>query len=630
MSQATQGIGVNRSRLSALVVGAAGVVFGDIGTSPLYAFKELFNPEYGIALNRENILGGLSLFFWSLVLVVSVKYVGFIMRAHNHGEGGIMALIALARPIGQQYPRLKWSLLVLGIFGASLFYGDGVITPAISVLSAVEGLEVVSPAFKHYVVPLSLLVLVVLFIVQRWGTGKIGGLFGPIIIVWFAVLAIQGAAQIIAAPMILSALDPRYGVEFFANNRTAGFLALGAVVLAITGAEALYADIGHFSKKAISIAWTFLALPALTLNYFGQGALVLANPGALVNPFYLLAPEWALIPMILLATIATVIASEAVISGTYSMTHEAIQLGYLPRMRIVHTSSRQIGQIYIPFVNLLLALGVAALVVGMKTSSDLAAAYGIAVTGTMAATTILASMVAYAIWQKSIWQVCSVGIVFLTVDLAFFAANLPKIPSGGWIPLITGIVVFTILTTWKRGRQLLIARQRVENLPLEPFLKSLIASAPTRVPGTAVYMNVSTQTVPHALLHNLAHNKILHERLVFLTVATEGVPYVPDSERVEIHMLVPNTYQLLVRYGFQDNPDIPYALALCEKQGLIFNLMEVSFFLSRETLIPSQLPGMALWRDRLFALMSRNAATAMEFFKIPPNRVIELGAQVEI
>lgn len=630
MPQAVQRNGVNRSRLPALVVGAVGVVFGDIGTSPLYAFKELFNPEYGLAPTQENILGGLSLFFWSLVLVVSVKYVAFIMRADNRGEGGIMALIALARPIGQQYPRLKWTLLLLGIFGASLFYGDGVITPAISVLSAVEGLEVVSPALSHYVVPLSMVVLFVLFIVQRWGTGKIGGLFGPIMILWFAVLAIQGAAQIVAAPLVLSALEPRYGLLFFANNQVAGFLALGAVVLAITGAEALYADIGHFSKKAISIAWTFLALPALTLNYFGQGALVLSNPGALENPFYMLAPEWALIPMILLATVATVIASEAVISGTYSMTHEAIQLGYLPRMRVVHTSSREIGQIYIPFVNLLLALGVAALVAGMKTSSNLAAAYGIAVTGTMAATTVLASMVAYALWKKNIWQVGLVGIVFLTVDLAFFAANLPKIPSGGWIPLITGIAVFTVLTTWKRGRQLLIARQRVENLPLEPFLKSLMASTATRVPGTAVYMNVSTQTVPHSLLHNLAHNKVLHERLVFLTVATEGVPYVPDTERVEINLLAPNTYQLLVRYGFQDNPDIPHALALCEKQGLIFNLMEVSFFLSRETLIPSQLPGMALWRDRLFALMSRNATSAMEFFKIPPNRVIELGAQVEI
>ena len=629
-AEAQAGESAARGGTSTLIVGAVGVVFGDIGTSPLYAFKELFNPEYGIAPTAENILGGLSLFFWSLVFVVSIKYVAFIMRADNRGEGGIMALIALCRQTLRRYPRAGWIFLMLGIFGASLFFGDGVITPAISVLSAVEGVEVLSPGLGHYVVPIALIVLIALFMMQRWGTGNIGGLFGPIMVAWFAVLAMLGLKEIAAVPGVLSALDPRHGLRFFAANHLAGFIALGAVVLAVTGAEALYADMGHFGKRAITMAWTFLVLPALVFNYFGQGALVLSNPAALDNPFYYLAPSWALAPMIVLATIATIIASEAVISGTYSMAREAIQLGYLPRMNVVHTSASTIGQVYMPFVNVVLAVGVAALVLGMQSSTHLAAAYGIAVTGTMAATTLLASLVAYASWKYSLWKVVMIGVVFLVVDLAFLLANLPKIPHGGWITLVIGAVVFTLLSTWKRGRQLLLSHLRTENLLLEPFLKQLLSAPPLRVPGTAVYLNASSELVPHSLLHNLKHNKVLHERLVIMTIVTAEIPNVAEQDRVEIRTLAPNAWQLLVHYGFQDAPNIPRELELCRAQGLAFDLAETSFFLSRETVIPTSLPGMALWRERLFALMYRNSQSAMDYFKIPCNRVVELGAQVEI
>ncbi|MGA7949332.1 MAG: potassium transporter Kup [Thiobacillaceae bacterium] len=620
----------NKSALPTLVVGAVGVVFGDIGTSPLYTVKEILNPAHGITLDTVNVLGMLSLVFWSLILVVSLKYVVFIMRADNRGEGGIMALIALAQQAVHQYPRLRWIFLSLGIFGAALFYGDGIITPAISVLSAIEGLQIATPRLADFVIPLALAVLVGLFVIQRWGTAGVGIFFGPIMILWFIVLGIMGLAQIIHMPQVLVALNPLYGLHFFSHNGMAGFLALGSVVLAVTGAEALYADMGHFGKRAIRIAWSSLTLPALLLNYFGQGALILNNPKAMENPFYFLAPSWALFPLIVLATAATVIASQAVISGAFSITRQAIQLGYLPRMRVLHTSQSEIGQVYIPFINVMLAVGVASLVLVLRNSSNLAAAYGIAVTGTMAIDTLLASLVAYAIWNRNIWGVAALASVFLCVDLTFFAANVPKIPHGGWFPLVIGVAMFTVLSTWKKGRELLLARQTTEDLALEPFLKQLLEYPPTRVPGTAVFLTTSRMTVPHALFHNLLHNKVLHERVVFLTVITEEIPNVPEHERVQINDLGQGAWRVMVRYGFKDEPDIPRALELCGAHGLTFYMMETSFFLNRETILPSQLPGMALWREHLFAWMSRSAESAMQFFNIPPNRVIELGTQVEI
>jgi KUP system potassium uptake protein len=620
----------NKSTLPTLVVGAVGVVFGDIGTSPLYTVKEILNPAHGISLDTVNILGMLSLVFWSLILVVSLKYVVFIMRADNRGEGGIMALIALTQQAVHKYPGLKWAFLSMGIFGAALFYGDGIITPAISVLSAIEGLQIAAPRLAEFVIPLALTVLVGLFVIQQWGTAGVGKFFGPIMILWFVVLGVMGVAQIIHSPHVLVALNPSYGLAFFSHNGTAGFLALGSVVLAVTGAEALYADMGHFGKKAISLAWSGLALPALVLNYFGQGALILSNPKALENPFYLLAPSWGLFPLIVLSTAATVIASQAVISGAFSITRQSIQLGYLPRMKVIHTSSQEIGQIYIPFVNFSLMIGVAALVLSLKNSSNLAAAYGIAVTGTMITTTILASLVAYALWRKNIWLVAISTLVFLSVDVVFFAANVPKIPHGGWFPLVVGVAMFTLLSSWKKGRELLLARQTGDDLTLEPFLAQLLQYPPVRVPGTAVFLTTSRMTVPHALFHNLVHNKVLHERVVFLTVITEEIPNIPDQERVHIHDLGQGAWRVMVRYGFKDEPDIPRALELCAAHGLVFHMMETSFFLNRETILPSKLPGMALWREHLFSWMSRSAESAMEFFRIPPNRVIELGTQVEI
>jgi KUP system potassium uptake protein len=620
----------NKTPLPALVVGAIGVVFGDIGTSPLYTVKEILNPQHGIGLDTANVLGMLSLVFWSLIIVVSLKYVVFIMRADNRGEGGIMALIALAQQAAHKRPRLQWAFMSLGIFGAALFFGDGLITPAISVLSAIEGLEIVSPQLSEFVVPLALIVLAGIFLIQRWGTAGVGIFFGPIVIVWFLVLGVLGLIQIIHTPQVLVALNPLFGLAFFSHNGTAGFLALGSVVLAVTGAEALYADMGHFGKKAITLAWSGLTLPALLLNYFGQGALIISNPKSLENPFYLLAPDWGLIPLIILATAATIIASQAVISGAFSITRQAIQLGYLPRMKVIHTSSREIGQVYIPFVNFSLAIGVALLVLALENSSNLAAAYGIAVTGTMAATTTLASLVAYTLWRKSLWLVGAATVIFLSVDLVFFAANVPKIPHGGWFPFVVGIAMFTLLATWKKGRTLLQARQSKDDLALEPFLKQLMEYPPTRVPGTAVFLTTNRTTVPHALFHNLIHNKVLHERIAFLTVLTEEIPNIPDQERIQVHDLGQGAWRIMVRYGFKDEPDIPHALALCASKGLEFNMMETSFFLNRETVIPSKLPGMAMWRESLFAWMSRSAESAMEFFKLPPNRVIELGTQIEI
>jgi len=615
---------------AALALGAIGVVYGDIGTSPLYTMKEVFAGHHPIATSVDNVLGILSLVFWALTVVVSIKYVAFIMRADNNGEGGIMALIAVVQRAVAADTRIGWLLAVLGIFGASLFYGDGMITPAISVLSAVEGLEVAAPALRPMVEPIALVVLIVLFAIQRHGTHHVGRFFGPVMVLWFLTLATLGVYNVLQAPAVLAAVNPLHAIEFFAAHRGYAFLVLGAVVLAVTGAEALYADMGHFGRKPIRLAWFFFVLPALLLNYFGQGALLIQNPQAVVNPFYIQAPGWALYPLIALATAATVIASQAVITGAFSVTRQAIQLGYLPRMQIVHTSEHAIGQIYIPFINWAMLSGIVVLVLIFGSSSNLAAAYGIAVTGTMLIDTVLGFVVVITLWR---WNraLAVFGLIgFLAVDLAFFGATSLKIVEGGWFPLLIGIVVFTVLSTWKSGRRLLLQRLKSGAIALEPFIQGLVAHPPARVPGTAVFLTASKEGVPHALLHNLAHNKVLHERVVFLTVRTADQPYVPPERRIEIEDLGHDFYRIVVHYGFKDEPDIPNALALCEAQGLKFEMMQTSFFLSRETIIATGLPGMAPWREQLFIHMARNAESAMSFFRIPTNRVIELGSQVEI
>ncbi|MBI3561617.1 MAG: potassium transporter Kup [Gammaproteobacteria bacterium] len=617
------------TRLLALIIGAIGVVYGDIGTSPLYALKEAFNGPHAIAVTHDNVLGVLSLIFWSLIFVVSVKYVVLIMRADNHGEGGIMALMALVQRATEQRARLRWLLMTLGIFGAALFYGDGMITPAISVLSAVEGLEVATPALKRFVIPITLSVLVVLFLLQRHGTARVGAVFGPIMIAWFITLAVLGIISITQYPDVLAALHPGYALGFFEHTHWAGFLVLGAVVLAVTGCEALYADMGHFGKHAIRAAWFSFVLPALVLNYFGQGALLLHTPN-ITNPFYELAPNWALYPMVALSTCATIIASQAVISGAFSITRQAIQLGYAPRMGVTHTSESEIGQIYIPFMNWGLLVGVLILVIGFQSSSNLAAAYGIAVTGTMAIDTILAFVVVRGLWQWN-WVMTVIGIVvFLSVDIVFFSANTEKIMQGGWFPLVIALVMFTLMSTWKRGRALLYERLAVLTIKLVPFVESLSKHPPQKVPGTAIFLTTSQDGVPHALLHNLKHNKILHEHVIVLKVHFHDVPYIEDAQRIQIETLAPGFYRLRVNYGFKDLTDIPRALALCKDQGLALNVMETSFFLSRETLISTDRPGMARWREKLFIGMSRNAGSITAYFNIPTNRVIELGTQVEL
>lgn len=614
----------------ARAIAAIGVVFGDIGTSPLYTMKEVFHGAHGIPLNHGNILGALSLVLWALVIVVALKYVVFIMRADNRGEGGIMALMALTLKASSSDSRRRWLLMSMGIFGAALFYGDGVITPAISVLSAVEGLEIATAALQPYVIPLTLAVLIALFLFQRRGTASVGALFGPLMSIWFASLAALGIANILAEPSVLMAANPLYGVNFFLEHRWHAFLALGAVVLAVTGGEALYADMGHFGRRPIRLAWFGFVLPALGLNYLGQGALLIHDPAAIQNPFYHLAPSWMLYPMVALSTVATVIASQAVISGAFSVTRQAMQLGYCPRLEVLHTSEKEIGQIYLPAINWTLLVAIIALVLGFQSSSHLAAAYGIAVTGTMAIDTILAVVVAQSLWGWSLLQAGLVASFFLTVDLSFFTANATKIPQGGWFPLVVGGGVFTLLSTWKRGRRILFERLQSDALALNLFISGISDHPPLRVPGTAVFLTASAEGVPHALLHNLVHNKVLHERVVLLTVVTRDIPWVPDAERVKVEALGDNFYRIAVFYGFKDDPNIPLALEQCKPFGLEFNMLETSFFLSRETLIPTKLPGMALWREKLFASMSRNAGTAMAYFKIPTNRVVELGTQIEL
>ncbi|WP_374341451.1 potassium transporter Kup [Azonexus sp.] len=619
---------VTGQRLAVLALAALGVVYGDIGTSPLYAMKEVFAGNHPIPVGEANVFGSLSLFFWALVIVVSVKYVMFITRADNRGEGGIMALIALALHSTQGKPHQAKAIMLFGVLGAAMFYGDGMVTPAISVLSAVEGLEVGAPGLHPFVIPITLVVLFGLFFVQRSGTAVVGAFFGPVMLIWFSVLALLGLAEIVAHPAILAALNPLYGIEFLLGNKAMALMAMGNVVLAVTGAEALYADMGHFGRKPISRVWFAFVLPALVLNYFGQGALILAEPAAAENPFYHLAPDWALYPLIGLATLSTVIASQAVISGAFSVTRQAMQLGFVPRMEVQHTSEKEQGQIYLPAVNWGLMVAVMILVLGFKSSNNLAAAYGIAVTGDMVITSVLATVVVAKVWGWGWPRAAALFACFLAVELVFLTANILKIPDGGWFPLVAGMGIFVLMTTWKRGRQLLAVRLQGERLELQAFLDSLSASMPTRVDGTAVFLNADPKGVPHALLHNLMHNKVLHERVVLVSVQFFDVPYVPDIDRVEVRKLKENFWSVIVQYGFKDEPDIPAALALCGEAGLSFDSLATSYFIGRETLIPRLGTDMALWREKLFVAMFRNAGSATAFFQIPSNRVVELGTQV--
>ena len=618
-----------RKPLAPLIVGAIGIVFGDIGTSPLYTLRECFTGAHGLPLTEENVYGVLSVVFWAITIIVTLKYVTLIMRADNRGEGGIMALTALVSR-GLPDGRARWWLLGLGIFGAAMFYGDGMITPAISVLSAVEGLEVMAPALKPFVIPVTLAILIGLFSIQRIGTASVGVLFGPVVCLWFAVLALLGAMQIVRDPAVLAAINPAYAFGFLTGNPLAAFLALGAVVLAVTGTEALYVDMGHFGASPIRRAWLFFVLPALVLNYFGQGALIIHDPAAIRNPFYLLAPSWALLPLVVLATCATVIASQAVISGAFSLTRQAIQMGYCPRLTITHTSDRQIGQIYIPFINWTLMGAVMLLVVGFQSSSNLAAAYGIAVTMALTIDSLLIYVVLTRLWHWNRYAALAIVIPLLVIDLLFLSSNALKIPQGGWFPIAVGIVVFTLLTTWKRGRAILHERLAQETMPLDLFISSIATSPPVRVPGTAVFLTSTEGRVPHALLHNLKHNKVLHERVVLLTLKTRDIPTVRRAERLRILELDCNFRQIEAYYGFMEDQDIPALLEECGHRGVLFDMMDTSFFASRETLIPSVAPGMAIWREKLFVSMSKNATKATEYFKIPTNRVVELGTQVEL
>ena len=618
------------TRSLGLLVAAVGVVYGDIGTSPLYTLKEVFTGGYGVQVNHDGVLGILSLILWSLLWVVSFKYVVFILRADNQGEGGTMALTALARRATAAHPRLRTLMVICGLIGASLFYGDSMITPAVSVLSAVEGLGLAFDGIDHWVVPVSLVVLVALFLVQRHGTEKIGKLFGPVMVIWFVVLAALGVHGIAQTPEVLRALNPGWAVNFFIVHPGMGVAILGAVVLALTGAEALYADMGHFGRKPIARAWFALVLPALVLNYFGQGAMLLQNPEAARNPFYLLAPSWALLPLVGLATLATVIASQAVISGAFSLTRQAIQLGYIPRMHIQHTSSDEQGQIYVAAVNWTLMVGVVLLVIGFESSGALAAAYGVAVTGTMLMTTILVAAVMLLLWKWPPVLAVPLLLGFLFVDGLFFAANVPKIVQGGAFPVLAGGVLFLLMSTWKRGKQILVERIDEGALPLPLFISSIRIQPPHRVEGTAVFLTARSDAVPHALLHNMLHNQVLHSQVVLLTVLSEDRPRVPEQERFEVEAYGDGFFRVVLHFGFMDEPDVPAALKLCHLDELDFTPMRTTYFLSRETVIASRLEGMSRWRGNLFAFLLKNANGNLRFFNLPLNRVIELGTQVEI
>ena len=620
----------SRDGVAALTLGALGVVYGDIGTSPLYTMKEIFSPAMGIPLDADHLIGAVSVIFWGLMMVVTLKYVLLILRADNRGEGGIMALTALAAKAAGSSPQKRLILLLIGVFGAALFYGDSVITPAISVLSAVEGLEVVTPAFKPYVLPICAAVLVGLFAVQRYGTSMVGKLFGPVIMVWFAVLTFTGLVEIAQQPAILAALNPFHALRFLAAQGWHMFVAVGAIVLALTGAEALYADMGHFGKRPIQYAWLGMVLPALTIHYMGQGALLMRDPSALENPFYRMFPEAWLIPAVVLSTVATVIASQAVISGAYSMTKQAVQLGLLPRMQVHYTSAKEAGQIYMPEVNWLLLGAVLLAVFGFGSSSAMASAYGIAVTVTMLITTLLTFFVVRHGWNYPLPLAIAATSVFLALDLLLVVSCSLKFFQGGWFPLVLGGAIFLLMATWRRGRELLIESIRHEDPDLLPFVTALSADHVHRAQRTAVYAVANPGTVPQALMHNLKHNQVLHERNVILTVVFQDIPWIPFEERVNVESLVPGFWKVQVNYGFKNTPDIPKALELCKAQGLPINLFETSYFLSREIVVPGKGAGMAHWREALFAVMSRNAGSVAGFFRLPNNCVVELGTRVQI
>jgi KUP system potassium uptake protein len=623
---------------AALTLGALGVVFGDIGTSPLYALQTVFSADHhAIDATTAGVYGVISLVFWSITAIVSVKYVTFIMRADNEGEGGIMALIALVQGVSLRGRWTKMALVALGIFGASLFYGDGMITPAISVLSAVEGLEVVTPSLADLVVPITLVVITFLFAIQRFGTGAVGRLFGPIMGLWFTLLALAGVVQIAKSPAILKALSPTYAIEFFTDHPGIAFIALGSVVLAVTGAEALYADMGHFGRSPIRRAWFLFVFPALTLNYLGQGSLILGSPKAIDNPFFLLIPHWGRIPMVVLATVATVIASQAVISGAFSVTRQAVQLGFLPRLTIRHTSDEEEGQVFAPGINGLLFVAVVALVVGFGSSSSLASAYGIAVTGTLAIDTILFLVVVRMLWHRPAWLVAVGAVAFLTVDLAFFSANLPKVVHGGWFPLTIAAIVFTVLITWQRGRQIVSANRIEEEGPLAAFIEEVRAAEPEvyRSPGTAVFLNASKETTPLALRAMFDHTRVLHENVVILSIESLKVPHVPREERIEIDDLGygdDGISHVTARFGFQDEQDVPAALRLAEEAGLESHIDcdNPSYFLSKITIVPTKEPGLRQWRKRLFMAISRNSASPVEYFRLPDDQTVTMGSHIEL
>ncbi|MEA1071099.1 potassium transporter Kup [Sphingomonas sp. LY160] len=633
------GHGHAQGSLAKLAVGAIGIVFGDIGTSPIYAFRETFAGHHTLAPDALHIYGVLSLIFWSMMIIVTFKYVMLIMRADNKGEGGSLALLALInRSAGDDgAKKKKWTagIIMLGVFATALFYGDSMITPAISVLSAVEGLTTVEARFEPFVIPLAIAILVGLFAIQSRGTAKVGLLFGPIMLVYFTTLSVLGVIHIVDHPAVLVEMfNPMNAIQFYLSEPLPAFIAMGSVVLAVTGAEALYADMGHFGRNPIKVSWVWFVMPALLLNYMGQGAMLLAQTPAeavetVKNPFFFLAPEMLRLPLVILATMATIIASQAVISGAFSVTQQAIQLGFIPRLRITHTSQHAAGQIYIPAINWALMVMVILLVITFGSSSNLAAAYGIAVTGAMLIDGVLIAVVLFSLWKWPAWKAIPLLAVFFTIDLLYFSANLLKVPDGGWFPLLIGAIAFTLLTTWAKGRKLMIDRMSEESLPIDVFIKSAASSA-TRVPGTAVFMTTSMKGVPHALLHNLKHNKVLHERIMLLTVRIEDVPFVGGERRIETKDYSSGFFRVIIRYGFMEEIDVPAALALVEKCGPTCKMMDTSFFLARQTLITSARPGMAIWREKLFAWMLRNAESAMEFFKLPTNRVVELGSQVEI
>jgi KUP system potassium uptake protein len=619
----------SKSSLAALTLGAIGVVYGDIGTSVLYAMKEVFAGGH-VPFTAANVYGILSIFFWTLTVIVSIKYVVLVLRADNNGEGGLVAMLALASTSVKDRPEVRRVLLVVGIFGTCLFYGDGVITPAISVLSAIEGLEVLSPQLTHYVIPLTLAVLLVLFVMQKRGTGGIGRFFGPITLVWFAAIALLGISHIVSNPSVLRALSPHYAVLFMYHAPGTTFIILGAVVLCVTGAEALYADLGHFGKAPIRLAWFSIVMPALTLNYFGQGALLLKNPEAVKNPFYLMGPDWAILPLVGLATMATVIASQAMITGAFSVTKQAVQLGYLPRLQIRHTSVRETGQIYIPFVNWGLFVAIVMAVVMFKSSSNLAAAYGIAVTTDMLITTVLTFFVIRYAWKYPLWLCIIATGVFFVVDVTFWASNLLKLEQGGWFPVLIGMAMFTLMMTWKQGRELLNEKLKADAIDLKSFLEAVFVSPPTRVEGTAVFLTAEPGTVPNAMLHNLKHNKVLHEHNLFVTVRSHEVPWIGINKRVEIEPLGHSCWQVVLHYGFKNDPDVPRALEQIRARGCEIEQMKTSYFLSRDTVIPSIGGGMTPWREKLFAQMHHNASAAADFLNLPNNAVVELGSKIEI